>query len=86
MADAVNDPRLQFDTMLKLASRRAILYGDTGRLDDAFECVDQAIASQDPALVYLSIAPTWDSLRGDPRFMSRVQRLALPDATQPGNL
>jgi tetratricopeptide (TPR) repeat protein len=81
MADAVNDPRLEFDPMLKLASRRAILYGDAGRLDDAFEYLDQAIASRDPALVYLSIAPHWDSLRGDPRFIPRLQRLALPDGT-----
>jgi hypothetical protein len=36
MADAVTDPRLAFDGMLKLASRRAILYGDAGRLDEAF--------------------------------------------------
>jgi tetratricopeptide (TPR) repeat protein len=81
MADAVNDPRLEFDTMLKLASRRAILFGDAGRLDDAFEYLDQAIQSRDPALVYLSIAPHWDSLRGDPRFSARLKRLALPDGT-----
>ena len=81
MAEAVHDPRLEFDTMLKLASRRAILYGDAGRLDDAFECLDQAIASQDPALVYLSVAPHWDSLRGDPRFIPRLQRLGLPDGS-----
>lgn len=75
MADAVNDPRLEFDTMLKLASRRAILYGDAGRIDDAFECLDQAIRSRDPALVYLSISPHWDSLRSDPRLTSRLEQL-----------
>ena len=78
MADAVNDPRLEFDGMLKLASRRAILFGDAGRLDDAFDYLDQAIAARDPALVYLSIAPHWDSLRGDSRFSQRLRRLALP--------
>jgi hypothetical protein len=72
--------------MLKLASRRAILYGDAGRLDDAFECLDQAIASRDPALVYLAIAPHWDSLRADPRFIPRLQRLALTDGTEERNL
>ena len=44
MADAVNDPRVEFDGMLKLASRRAILFGDASRLDDAFDYLDQAIA------------------------------------------
>ena len=81
MADAVNDPRLKFDVMLKLASRRAILSGDAGRLDDAFDYLDQAIATRDPALVYLSVAPHWDSLRGDSRFSQRLERLALPAVT-----
>ena len=81
MADAVNDPRLAFDPMLKLASRRAILYGEAGRLEDAFDCLDQAIASRDPALVYLAVAPQWDSLREDPRFCERLERLALPAIT-----
>jgi len=78
MADAVKDPRLAFDPMLKLASRRAIFYADAGRLDDAFDCLDQAIASRDPALVYLGVAPQFDSMRGDARFPDRLKRLALP--------
>ena len=63
MADAVNDRRLEFDWMLKLASLRATLYGDAGRVDKAFDYLDQAIAARDPALVYLSVTPQWDSLR-----------------------
>jgi hypothetical protein len=78
IADAVKAPRLEFDPMLKLASRRAIPFGDAGRLDDAFDYLDQAIAARDPALVYLSIAPHWDSLRSDSRFSQRLERLALP--------
>ena len=78
MADAVNDPRLEFDRMLKLPSRRAILYGDAGRLDEAFAYLDQAIDARDPALVYLAVAPHWDGLRADPRFSARLERLALP--------
>ena len=77
MADMAKDPRLEFDTMLKLANRQAALYGDGGRLDEAFECLDQAIASRDPAVVYLAVAPQWDSLRSDPRFSERLRRLAL---------
>ena len=77
MADMAKDPRLEFDTALKLANRQAALYGDAGRLDEAFACLDQAIASRDPAVVYLAIAPQWDSLRSDPRFRERLSRLAL---------
>jgi DNA-binding winged helix-turn-helix (wHTH) protein/tetratricopeptide (TPR) repeat protein len=81
LADAVNDPRLEFDGMLRLASRRAILFGDAGRLDVAFDYLDQAITARDPALVYLAIAPHWDSLRGDSRFSQRLERVGLPAMT-----
>jgi hypothetical protein len=47
-------------------------------MDDAFDCLDQAIASRDPALVYLAVAPQFDSLRGDSRFPDRLKQLALP--------
>ena len=67
--------------MLKLASRRALFYGDAGRLDDAFNCLDQAIASRDPALVYLGVAPKFDSLRGDARCPERLKQMALPAGT-----
>ena len=77
MAEMAGDPRLEFDTTLKQANRRAASYGDAGRLDEAFDCLDQAIASRNPAIVYLAVAPQWDSLRSDPRFTERLRRLAL---------
>jgi hypothetical protein len=78
MADMGEDPRLGFDAMLRLPSRRAALYGDAGRLDEAFAYLDQAIASRDPALVYLGVGPQFDSLRGDPRFSERLKQMSLP--------
>jgi DNA-binding winged helix-turn-helix (wHTH) protein/tetratricopeptide (TPR) repeat protein len=78
MANMAGDPRLEFDATLKLTSRRAALYGDAGRLDEAFVYLDQAIASRDPALVYLGVAPQFDSLRGDPRFSERLEQMSLP--------
>jgi DNA-binding winged helix-turn-helix (wHTH) protein len=78
MADRITDQRLDLDAMLKMAVRRAVLYGAAGRLDDAFEALDQAIAHRDPALVHLGVAPQWDSLRADYRFADRLKDLALP--------
>jgi hypothetical protein len=78
MANMAEDPRLEFDATLKLTSRRAALYGDAGRLDEAFVYLDQAIASRDPALVYLGVAPHFDSLRGDSRFGERLKQMSLP--------
>jgi DNA-binding winged helix-turn-helix (wHTH) protein len=77
-ADQITNPQLDFDILLKLASFRAVLYGAAGRLDEAFDCLDQAIALRDPALVHLAVAPDWDSMRGDPRFAERLRSMALP--------
>jgi DNA-binding winged helix-turn-helix (wHTH) protein/tetratricopeptide (TPR) repeat protein len=77
MADMAKDPRLEFDKALKHANRQSALYADAGRVDEAFACLDRAIASRDPSVVYLAIAPQWDSLRRDPRFAERLSRLSL---------
>lgn len=80
MADQITNERLDFDHLLKMAFRRAVLYGAASRLDEAFECLDQAISFRDPALVHLAVAPQWDSLRDDPRFGERLTALRLPRA------
>jgi DNA-binding winged helix-turn-helix (wHTH) protein len=77
LVDQIKNPDLDFDVLLKMAFFRAILYGAAGRLEEAFDCLDQAIAYRDPALVHLAVAPDWDSLRGDPRFAERLRAMAL---------
>jgi DNA-binding winged helix-turn-helix (wHTH) protein/cytochrome c-type biogenesis protein CcmH/NrfG len=78
LVDQITNPQLDFDPLLKMAFFRARLYGAAGRLDEAFDCLDQAIAYRDPALVHLAVAPEWDPLRGDPRFAERLRSMALP--------
>jgi DNA-binding winged helix-turn-helix (wHTH) protein/cytochrome c-type biogenesis protein CcmH/NrfG len=82
MVDQITNPQLDFDILLKMAFFRAVLYGEAGRLDEAFDCLDQAIAFRDPALVHLAVAPDWDSLRGDPRFAERLRSMALPSVVR----
>ena len=77
MVDQITNPQLDFDVLLKMAFFRAVLYGAAGRLDEAFDCLDQAIAYRDPALVHLAVAPDWDSLRDDPRFAERLRSMRL---------
>lgn len=76
----ITNPQMDFDPLLKMAFFRAMLYGGAGRLDEAFDCLDQAIAYRDPALVHLAVAPEWDSMRVDPRLAKRLQSMALPSA------
>ena len=53
-------------------SSRAILYAAAGHYDQAFASLDEAIASRDPAMVYLAVGPQWEPLRRDPRFTERL--------------
>ena len=46
--------------------------------DEAFDCLGQAIAYRDAALVHLAVAPDWDSRRDDPRFAQRLRLMAFP--------
>jgi DNA-binding winged helix-turn-helix (wHTH) protein/Tfp pilus assembly protein PilF len=62
----------------------ALFYGEAGRLDAAFEHLEKALDSRDPAMVHLAVAPQWDTLRGDARFQACLQRMGLrPFVTQP---
>jgi DNA-binding winged helix-turn-helix (wHTH) protein/Tfp pilus assembly protein PilF len=76
--DQITNPQLDFDVLLKMPFFRARIYGGAGRLDEAFDCLDQAIADRDPALVHLAVAPDWDGLRDDPRFDDRLKKMGLP--------
>jgi DNA-binding winged helix-turn-helix (wHTH) protein/Tfp pilus assembly protein PilF len=78
LVDQITNPQLDFDPLLKMAFFRAVLYGAAGRLDESFDCLGQAIAYRDPALVHLAVAPDWDSLRDDPRFAECLRSMALP--------
>jgi DNA-binding winged helix-turn-helix (wHTH) protein/tetratricopeptide (TPR) repeat protein len=60
----------------------ALLYGETGNLDEAFRQLDAAIAGRDPALVHLAVAPQWDCLRVDSRFDQRLTAMGLADAAE----
>lgn len=57
--------------------RFAVLHGAVGDFDTAFAHLDRALDSRDPAIVYLAVAPQWDSLRDDPRFQERLARMRL---------
>jgi len=59
------------------AAHRAMLYGAAAKLDEAFACLDEAIALRDPSTVYLAVAPQWDPLRDDPRLADRLRALPL---------
>ena len=58
-----------------------VLHAEAGNLDTAFELVDHALDTHDPALVHLAVAPQWDALRADERFEQRLKRMGVSGTT-----
>ncbi|MEP6549635.1 MAG: hypothetical protein ABJB95_00560, partial [Gemmatimonadales bacterium] len=56
----------------------ATLYLRAGDKERALEWLERSYAARDNAMPYLSIAPVYDSLRGDPRFQNILRRMNLP--------
>jgi len=59
------------------AMQAALVHAELGDKDAAFEHLERAIASRDPGLVHLAVAPQWDALRDDPRFERCLARMGL---------
>ena len=55
----------------------AIVYGELGDLNRAFEYLDRAYAEDPGSLTYFRADPTADSLRQDPRFDELMKKLGL---------
>jgi hypothetical protein len=71
---------------LDLITKLATIYAWTGEKDLAFEQL--AVSAQAPFGVHygdLKLDPTWDSLRGDPRFEKIVASLAPKDSPKSAN-
>ncbi len=50
-----------------------------GRGNDALDWLERACESRSGLLVYLKVEPMFDTLRGEPRFATLMQRLAFPN-------
>lgn len=56
----------------------ALIYQGLGRSTDALQWLERAYTEKDVHMVFLGRDPKWNSIRGDPRFMSLMQRMNLP--------
>ena len=55
----------------------ALIYAALGNSDEAVHWLEKAYAEHDDDLGLLKIDPRWDGLRGDPRFLSLLERVGL---------
>ncbi len=49
-----------------------------GQTDRALHWLEQAYETRNPNLPYISVAPVFDALRGEPRFRALLQKMKLP--------
>ena len=56
----------------------AIFYAHLGEKDRALACLYKAYEEHDPWLVWIKVAPFYDTLRSDPRFTELVRKVGLP--------
>jgi TolB-like protein/tetratricopeptide (TPR) repeat protein len=55
----------------------ALVYAGLGRIEEAFDCLEDAYRKHDPYLVWLNTDPRFDVLRPDPRFDRLLRRMGL---------
>ena len=62
---------------------RAVLYTRLGNRTEAIRCLEESVADLDSQdVAWIKVYPTWDPLRGDPRFEALVQRVFAPKKTE----
>jgi TolB-like protein/Tfp pilus assembly protein PilF/class 3 adenylate cyclase len=60
-------------------AERAVLYTSLGNRTEAIRCLEQSVADHDSQdVAWIKVYPTWDPLRGDPRFEALVQKVVGP--------
>jgi len=55
----------------------AMGYAALGEMEQAFGCLDRALAERSSGLVYVHIDPGFDPLRGEPRYAALVERVGV---------
>jgi len=54
------------------------IYAALGDKDRAFQFLDESVRRRDPQILWAPVDPVLDGLRDDPRFLSLVRRIGIP--------
>jgi TolB-like protein/Tfp pilus assembly protein PilF len=60
-------------------TRVAHLYANAGEKERALDWLEKAYQERNSQLVYINVAPQWDSLRDDARFQDLLRRMNFPE-------
>jgi TolB-like protein/Tfp pilus assembly protein PilF len=73
LTEALNADRKGYVSQLSLA----LIYAGLSEKEQAIACLENAVIDRDPALVFMRAHPFLDSVRGDIRFVSLLQKIGL---------
>ena len=55
----------------------ALVFAALNQKDDAIRCLEHALDDRTPRLIWVTVDPSFDSIRNDPRFAALIARLGL---------
>jgi hypothetical protein len=58
----------------------AVSYANAGDADMALRSLEKAVEARSYGITYLGVNPIFDELRSDPRFVSLLRRIGLPQS------
>ena len=71
------------DELLKLSATRsvpadhiAMIYNGLGETGKALDWLEKAYEQKDPKMTFLKVAPVWNNLRNEPRFIELMRRMS----------
>jgi TolB-like protein/DNA-binding winged helix-turn-helix (wHTH) protein len=74
---ALNELRRDLSVSPRMKCRIAGIHAELGEIDDAFECLNQALEARVAHIVYLRADPSFDNLHGDARWLDLLRRIGL---------
>ena len=85
ISGAIDDAQTLLQQLIAISERRyvspydlALICGGLDRKEECFEWLERAYEIHAGWMIYITVDPRWESLRGDPRFMALVRRVGLP--------
>ncbi|HZN10257.1 MAG TPA: protein kinase, partial [Blastocatellia bacterium] len=76
------EARAELEGLLKLSKERyvppyniAMVYNGLGEREETLEWLERGYREQEPRMVFLKVAPNWNTLRDDPRFQDLLRRV-----------
>jgi hypothetical protein len=55
----------------------ALIHNGLGERDEVFAWLERGVEQRDPKMIFLKGGLQWNNLRGDPRFVSLLERMKL---------